>query len=52
MKDADVFIGGDTGPMHIAAACQLMGLLFRVIPKMEILIMGIALNDLAHGNRR
>lgn len=33
MQDADVFIGGDTGPMHIAAACKIDGIVVSCHPK-------------------
>lgn len=41
MQDADVFIGGDTGPMHIAAACQIDGLVISCHPQN---------GDINHGN--
>lgn len=33
MQVADVFIGGDTGPMHIAAACKIDGIVISCHPK-------------------
>ena len=41
MQEADVFIGGDTGPMHIAAACQIDGIVISCHPKN---------GDINHGN--
>lgn len=41
MKRADVFIGGDTGPMHIAAACKIDGVVVSCHPKN---------GDIHHGN--
>lgn len=41
MQAADIFIGGDTGPMHIAAACKIDGVVISCHPKN---------GDINHGN--
>lgn len=33
MMNADIFLGGDTGPMHIAAACKIEGVVISCHPK-------------------
>lgn len=41
MKNIDIYLGGDTGPMHIAAACKIDGIVVSCHPKN---------GDINHGN--